>query len=168
MRCPWCGSPVMVRGNWWECGYCGDSGAMPQPTAEQEVTLSVSLVCRVDLTETWNDLNTALQRLAPEHAAALKSLLGKTLFYEISDGVQQGNPPHDTQKMHELEAFLRDASDLCPEKTADTLMQEIERGMVYTILVRSYSGALCEIIGMTSAAIGLIRYGFREKTDDIP
>lgn len=131
MRCPWCGSPVMVRGNWWECGYCGDSGAMPQPAAEQEVTLSVSLVCRVDLTETWNDLNTALQRLAPEHAAALKSLLGKTLLYEISDGVQQGNPPHNTQKMHELEAFLRDTSDLCPEKTADTLMQEIKLGMVY-------------------------------------
>lgn len=39
--------------------------------------------------------------------------------------------------------------------------------LVYTILVRSYSGALCEIIGMTSAAIGLIRYGFREKPDDI-
>lgn len=25
-RCPHCGSPVMIRGNWWECGWCGDSG----------------------------------------------------------------------------------------------------------------------------------------------
>ena len=65
------------------------------------------------------------------NAAALKSLLGKTLLYEISDGVQQGNPPHNAQKMHELEDFLRDTSDLCPEKTADTLMQEIKLGMVY-------------------------------------
>lgn len=26
IRCPHCGSPVMVRGRWWECGYCGDCG----------------------------------------------------------------------------------------------------------------------------------------------
>lgn len=28
IRCPHCGSPVMVRGNRWECGYCGDFGAI--------------------------------------------------------------------------------------------------------------------------------------------
>lgn len=131
MRCPWCGSPVMVHGNWWECGYCGDSGAVPQPSAEQEVALSVSLVYHVDLSETWSSLNAALRTLTPEHAAALKSLLGKTLLYEISDGIRQGNPPHNAQKIHELEDFLRNTSDLCPEKTADTLMQEIKRGAVY-------------------------------------
>lgn len=26
IRCPHCGSPVMVRGNRWECGWCGDFG----------------------------------------------------------------------------------------------------------------------------------------------
>lgn len=26
IRCLHCGSPVMVRGRWWECGYCGDCG----------------------------------------------------------------------------------------------------------------------------------------------
>ena len=28
MRCPYCGSPVMIRGRYWECGYCGDSGRL--------------------------------------------------------------------------------------------------------------------------------------------
>ena len=28
MRCPWCGSPVMIRGSSWECGWCGDSGSL--------------------------------------------------------------------------------------------------------------------------------------------
>ena len=28
MRCPWCGSPVMIRGSSWECGWCGDSGRL--------------------------------------------------------------------------------------------------------------------------------------------
>ena len=27
IRCPHCGSPVMVRGNCWECGWCGDFGS---------------------------------------------------------------------------------------------------------------------------------------------
>lgn len=26
IRCPHCGSPVKVRGNCWECGWCGDFG----------------------------------------------------------------------------------------------------------------------------------------------
>ena len=27
IRCPHCGSPVMVRGSRWECGWCGDFGS---------------------------------------------------------------------------------------------------------------------------------------------
>ena len=26
MRCPSCGAQATVRGNSWECGWCGDSG----------------------------------------------------------------------------------------------------------------------------------------------
>jgi len=26
MRCPGCGSPVVIHGNTWECPYCGNSG----------------------------------------------------------------------------------------------------------------------------------------------
>lgn len=29
IRCPHCGSPVIVRNNSWECGWCGDSGLLP-------------------------------------------------------------------------------------------------------------------------------------------
>ena len=28
IRCPHCGSPVTVRGRWWECGWCGDCGQL--------------------------------------------------------------------------------------------------------------------------------------------
>lgn len=27
-RCPHCGSPIKIRGNRWECGWCGDFGAL--------------------------------------------------------------------------------------------------------------------------------------------
>lgn len=26
LRCPHCGSPATLRGNRWECGWCGDHG----------------------------------------------------------------------------------------------------------------------------------------------
>ena len=26
VRCPHCGSPAVVRGSRWECGWCGDFG----------------------------------------------------------------------------------------------------------------------------------------------
>ena len=26
IHCPHCGSPVMINGDRWECGYCGDFG----------------------------------------------------------------------------------------------------------------------------------------------
>lgn len=28
IRCPHCGSPVIIRGNRWECGWCGDFGGV--------------------------------------------------------------------------------------------------------------------------------------------
>ena len=42
IRCPHCGSPVMVRGNRWECGYCGDFGEISslQPTEKAELVHS--------------------------------------------------------------------------------------------------------------------------------
>lgn len=33
MRCPWCDGTAIVRGNRWECTWCGDSG-MYTPTAK--------------------------------------------------------------------------------------------------------------------------------------
>lgn len=28
IRCPTCGSPADVVGEWWECTWCGDSGRL--------------------------------------------------------------------------------------------------------------------------------------------
>ncbi len=39
--------------------------------------------------------------------------------------------------------------------------------LAYTVFVRSYSGALCELVGMASAAVGLWRYGIKKSEDEI-
>ena len=40
IRCPHCGSPVMVRGNRWECGWCGDFGNISSLNPSERIKLS--------------------------------------------------------------------------------------------------------------------------------
>lgn len=40
IRCPHCGSPVMVRGNRWECGWCGDFGNTSSLNRSERAKLS--------------------------------------------------------------------------------------------------------------------------------
>ena len=64
MRCPWCGSPVMIRGSSWECGWCGDFGSLQRTPAKKsqntaQITLTLAFVYHVDLPDTWSDLKKA-------------------------------------------------------------------------------------------------------------
>lgn len=48
-RCPHCGSPVMLRGNWWECGWCGDSGYLASRKSSEQNDLPA--ICDEELEE---------------------------------------------------------------------------------------------------------------------
>lgn len=57
--CPHCGSPVMVRGNRWECGWCGDFGSISSlfpseqaKLAHEESTPNISLRLPVSVEDT--------------------------------------------------------------------------------------------------------------------
>ena len=110
MRCPWCGSPVMIRGSSWECGWCGDFGSLQRTPAKKsqntaQITLTLSLVYHVDLPETWSDLKKALGQIAPKNAL-LSQLLGKVLLHNISTGIQNAGALPDEKKAEELRTFL--------------------------------------------------------------
>ena len=61
IRCPHCGSPVMIRGRRWECGWCGDSGGIgslpPSERAKlaQSADDSCTLTFSVTVTNTPED-----------------------------------------------------------------------------------------------------------------
>lgn len=38
--CPHCGSPVMIRGSRWECGWCGDFGALSSLSPSERAKLN--------------------------------------------------------------------------------------------------------------------------------
>lgn len=59
IRCPHCGSPVMIRGNRWECGWCGDFGAIsslhPSEKAKLMQSASPSISFTITVTDTSDD-----------------------------------------------------------------------------------------------------------------
>ena len=131
MRCPWCGSPVMIRGSSWECGWCGDSGSLKRtPLQQPEITLTLSFVYHVDLPETWNDLKKALGQLAPKNTV-LSQLLGKALLHNISTGIQNAGALPDEKKAEELRTFLHNTLDLNLGESAEEIMRDAKRGVLF-------------------------------------
>ena len=55
IRCPHCGSPVMVRGRWWECGYCGDCGKISSLHPSEKAKLKQAAAHVVHATVTVTD-----------------------------------------------------------------------------------------------------------------
>ena len=59
IRCPHCGSPVMVRGSRWECGWYGDFGNIsslfpsePAKLIPEETPQKITLECTVSVVDT--------------------------------------------------------------------------------------------------------------------
>ena len=135
MRCPWCGSPVMIRGSSWECGWCGDFGSLQRTPAKKsqntaQITLTLSFVYHVDLPETWNDLKKALGQLAPKNTV-LSQLLGKVLLHNISTGIQNARALPDGKKAEELRTFLTTTTDLNLGKSAEEIMRDAKKGVLF-------------------------------------
>lgn len=132
MRCPWCGSPVMIRGSSWECGWCGDSGMLKRTPVQQptQITLTLSFVYHVDLPETWTRLKKALGQLAPKNTL-LSQLLGKVLLHHISAGIQHAGALPDEKKAEELRTFLHNTLDLNLGESADEIMRDVKRDVLF-------------------------------------
>lgn len=132
MNCPWCGSPVEIRGSSWECGWCGDSGRLKRTPVQQpaQITLTLSFVYHVDLPETWSDLKKALGQLAPKNTV-LSQLLGKVLLHNISTGIQRAGALPDEKKAEELRTFLTTTTDLNLGENAEEIMRDAKRGVLF-------------------------------------
>ena len=135
MRCPWCGSPVMIRGSSWECGWCGDFGSLQRTPAKKsqntaQITLTLSFVYHVDIPETWSDLKKALGQLAPKNIL-LSQLLGKVLLHNISTGIQNAGALPDEKKAEELRTFLTTTTDLNLGENAEEIMHDAKRGVLF-------------------------------------
>ena len=137
MRCPWCGSPVMIRGSslgmrlvrrFWK--YCKEHRQKSHSNTAQ-ITLTLSFVYHVDLPETWSDLKKALGQLAPKNTL-LSQLLGKVLLHNISSR----NPARGSFAGREKGGGTADISDhntldLNLGESAEEIMRDAKRGVLF-------------------------------------
>ena len=131
MRCPWCGGPVRLYGAEWRCRWCDNVGVVGNaPVYEPEqVTLTISFVYHVDLSEVWSELKKALDLIAPGRET-LSRLLGKVLLHSISAGLSRAGDLPD-EKKEELRTFLSSTPDLNLGKSAEEIMRAAERDVLF-------------------------------------
>ena len=55
IRCPHCGSPVRIRGNRWECGWCGDFGGISSLPPSEKAKLMQAATPTIQVTVTVTD-----------------------------------------------------------------------------------------------------------------
>ena len=55
IRCPHCGSPVMIRGGRWECGWCGDFGSISSLQTSEKAKLMRAAASSAQVTITVTD-----------------------------------------------------------------------------------------------------------------
>lgn len=82
--CPHCGSPVRVRGNRWECGWCGDFGALSSLPASERAKLDGTDRITVTITVTVPDDE------APKEftQAELEAMVRRWDFTENKDAIR--------------------------------------------------------------------------------
>ena len=115
LACPRCGSPVMLRGNRWECGWCLDSGDLGSLSCTQTQTeLHARIICRVDFVQTWTDLKTELARLVPQHAAMLMPSLRQAAVYQISLSPMPEEEQIEPSRLRDMRAFFEANIEFSP------------------------------------------------------
>lgn len=84
IRCPHCGSPVMIRGNRWECGWCGDFGALSSLPASERAKLGNADRVTVMITVTVTDDGTPKEFTQAE----LEAMVRRWDFTDNEDAVR--------------------------------------------------------------------------------
>lgn len=84
IRCPHCGSPVMIRGNRWECGWCGDFGALSSLPASERAKLGNADRVTVMITVTVTDDGTPKEFTQAE----LEAMVRRWDFTDNEDAIR--------------------------------------------------------------------------------
>lgn len=84
IRCPHCGSPVKVLDSRWECGWCGDFGALSSLHPSERAKLNDTIRVTVAVTVTEPEEDTP-RKFTP---AELEAMVRRWDFTENEDAIQ--------------------------------------------------------------------------------
>ena len=86
IRCPHCGSPVMIRGSRWECGYCGDFGSISSLHPSEKAKLMQATTPSIQVTITVTD--TSDNQEAPPSRFSRSELEDMVRRWDLSENGQ--------------------------------------------------------------------------------
>lgn len=128
LACPRCGSPVMLRGSRWECGWCLDSGDLGSLSRTQTQTeIPARIICLVGFAQTWTDLKSELATLVPQHAAMLMSSLRQAAVYQISISPMPEDGQIEPSRLRDMRAFFEANNEFSP---SESVAQRIVEGEI--------------------------------------
>ena len=85
IRCPHCGSPVMIRGNRWECGYCGDFGNISSLHPSEKAKLMRAVAPTIQITFTVKDTTEEPEEEVPPRSFSRAELEDMVRRWDFSE-----------------------------------------------------------------------------------
>ncbi len=86
MQCPRCGAQVRIRGNFWECGWCSDSGRL-RAVSDTELTIEIRFDDRKE-----KEKATYIENLDPasldQSIRELKSTIGEPFEKDMAESYE--------------------------------------------------------------------------------
>lgn len=169
IRCPHCGSPVMIQGNRWECGWCGDFGAISSLHPSEKAKLMQAATPSVQFTVTVTD--TSDDEEETTHSFSRGELEDMVRQWDFSENewacrdlliaafpeVTSHWTTEDLEVMDDTRSLLLEVSDQDPNIAIDmvTLLFEYRRGKTKI----SGSGPKTAGAGYRGNPAGLLRPG---------
>ena len=85
IRCPHCGSPVMIRGSRWECGYCGDFGSISYLHPSEKAKLMQAAAPSIQITFTVKDTTEEPEEETPPRSFSRAELEDMVRQWDFSE-----------------------------------------------------------------------------------
>ena len=138
MRCPNCGAAVKIRGDQWECGWCGDFGRLrrvvrepaERPEASEaerrraEVRAQLLARCR----EAWQGAERALVRALGRGRDVEVPGLAQAALYEIGLGLAEAGRQPAPERLEALSRLLLTTQALGRLTTPRAVQEAADRG----------------------------------------
>ena len=125
IHCPHCGSPVMVRGTRWECGWCGDFGALASlHPSEQKKLIQSSHIDIHDLEQGVLDI---CHGICEVYDGTQEAAANETAWKLAAYGITKALIPAKNQSSLDIDA-LQTFCDRYPVFTATDALNTAQNG----------------------------------------
>ena len=156
-RCPHCGSPVMIRGHRWECGWCGDSGEFRSQDGNNDASIESALE---DLEQGVHAILNGMESYYHNEEEAKTPTWELTAYGITSALLKVGRVKSEAVRL--LQVFYQ----RYPVCTAEDILSAVRQGMPafaskyrLSALAVAVSGTTCLLLRCVRSWTAYVRFG---------